>query len=136
MNYLKAHFQNIYTTEDQLGISKIEELTTEVYIPTLYDPIDGREMHEALNDCKNGGYDITLPILQLMISHFIPMFIMLFNCIFCSHYPMKLACSLLFATPERGNLKIPSTFRGIQMLSTIGVLYDRILTKRRSMPTC
>ena len=43
---------------------------------------------------------------------------------------MKLACPLLFAIPKRGSLKIPSNFRGIQMLSTIGVLCDRILTKR------
>ena len=43
---LKAHFQNIYSTEDQLEKSKIEELTTEVYIPTLDDPIDGREINE------------------------------------------------------------------------------------------
>ena len=106
----------------------MEELTTEVYIPTLDDPIDGREINEALNDCKKGGYDIYLSILQLMISHIISMFIMLFNCIFYSHYPIKLACSLLFALPKRGNLTIPNNFRGIQMLSTIGVLYDRILS--------
>ena len=59
---LKAYFQNIYSTEDQLEKSKIEELTTEVYIPTLDDPIDGREINEALNDdCKKEGYDFTLP---------------------------------------------------------------------------
>ena len=121
---LKAHFQNIYSMEDQLEKSKIEELTTEVYIPTLDYPIGGREIN-----CKKGGYDFTLPILQLMISHFLPMSIKLLNGIFYLSYPLKLACSLIFAIPKRGNLKVPSDFRGIQMLSTICILYDRILTK-------
>ena len=58
------------------------------------------------------------------------MFMMLLNGIFYLSYPLKLACSLLFAIPKRGNLKVLSNFRGIQMLSTNGILYDRILTKR------
>ena len=51
-------------------------------------------------------------------------------CVFFVYYPLKLACSLLFTIPKKGNLKLPSNFRSIQMLPTLGVLYDRILTKR------
>ena len=39
---------------------------------------------------------------------------------------MKLACLLLFLN----NLKLPSNFRGIQMLSSISALYERVITRR------
>ena len=64
------------------------------------------------------------------MSNSLPLFLMLFNCIFYLYYPLSLACSLLFTIPKKGNLKLPSNFRGIQMLKTLGVLYDRTLSRR------
>ena len=52
INELKFHFETIYTAEDQLEIEKINQLSTDVYIPMLDDPIDNKEIHDALNDCK------------------------------------------------------------------------------------
>ena len=49
---------------------------------------------------------------------------------FYTLYPLKLACSLLFALSKKINLKLPVNFRGIQMLPALGVLYDRIIYNR------
>ena len=48
---LNAHVQNIYTAEDASVTAKIEELSSDVYVPALDDPIDSKEVKEALNDC-------------------------------------------------------------------------------------
>ena len=127
INELKSHFETIYTAEDQLEIEKINQLSTDVYIPMLDDPIDNKEIHDALNDCKKGGFDFTVPVLEKLVSNSLPLFLMLFNCIFYLYYPLSLACSLLFTIPKKGNLKLPSNFRGIQMLKTLG---DRTLSRR------
>ena len=59
-----------------------------------------------------------------------PTIIILFNVMFYMCYPVKLACSLLISLPKKGNLRLPKNFRGIQMLPSLSVLYDRILTAR------
>ena len=89
-----------------------------------------REIQEALKDSKKSGYDISLPVLEKIISSLLPLIILLFNCIFYIYYPLKLACSLLFTIPKKGNLKLPCNFRGIQMLPTLAVLYDRVISRR------
>ena len=58
INELKSHFENIYTTEDKLETTKINQLTSDIYIPVLDDLIDNREVQDALKDCKKG--DMTL----------------------------------------------------------------------------
>ena len=136
LNELKAHFEHIYSTDDLLESTKIEELKSEVYIPVLDDPIDRKEIIEAMNACKKGGYDISLPVLDKVISKCLPIFVLLFNFIFYVAYPVKLACSLLFPIPKKGSLKKSSNFRGIQMLPTIGALYDRVITRRLDRWLC
>ena len=107
-----------------------------MYIPVLDNPIDRREIIEAMNACKKGGYDISLPVLDKVISKCLPIFVLLFNFIFYVAYPVKLACSLLFPIPKKGSLKKSSNFRGIQMLPTIGALYDRVITRRLDRWLC
>ena len=41
LNELKTHFEHIYTADDKLESIKIDQLSTQVYVPTLDDPIDG-----------------------------------------------------------------------------------------------
>ena len=130
LNELKLHFEHVYTIDDILESSKIEQLSTNVYIPSLVEPIEGREIVDALKDAKKSGYDISLPVFQKLITMLLPLIILLFNFIFYICYPLKSACSLLFTIPQKGNLKLPSNFRGIQMLPTLGVLYDRVLSRR------
>ena len=55
---------------------------------------------------------------------------MLLNIIFYTLYPTNIAISLYTAIPKKGNSKF--SYRGIQMLPTLGVLFDRILANRLS----
>ena len=127
---MKTHFQNIYSTDDVLEATKIAQLESNVYIPNLDDPIRGEEIHEALKECKKGGYDFSITVLQKLVMNLLPMLTMLFNYMFFTSYPMKFALSLLFAIPKLGNLRLSSNFRGIQMLPSLSVLYDRVITRR------
>ena len=43
---------------------------------------------------------------------------------------MKLCLSLLHAIPKKGNLRLVTNFRGIQMQPLLGLLYDRIIALR------
>ena len=52
----------------------------------------------------------------------------LLNTMFYVSYPTNLAISLLAAIPKKGNSKF--CYRGIQMLPTLGALFDRILANR------
>ena len=54
INELKNDFEDIYTAEDPL---EIEDLSRNVYIPALDDPIDSKGVEEALNDYKKVGYN-------------------------------------------------------------------------------
>ena len=72
MRRMKDHFETLYTPEDPLERAKIKELSTEVYIPILNDPINEMEINEAQKSCKKGGYDYCLPILNILTKHFIP----------------------------------------------------------------
>ena len=96
----------------------------------LDDPISEPEIDDALKNCKKAGFDYLLPILHMVRRHMLPVLLLLFNIMFHTMYPLKLACSLLFAIPKSGNLRLPSNFRGIQMLPSLGVLYDRIIHQR------
>ena len=127
---MKGRFEQLYTLDDALEIDKINKLTTNIYIPVLDDPISNGEINDALKECKKGGYDYTLPILRILTTHILPLLLLLINAMFYISYPLKLACSLLITIPKAGNLNLPKNFRGIQMLPAIGVLYDRIISKR------
>ena len=127
---MKDHFEELYTPEDPLELVKIQDLYTNVNIPILDNPITEAELIDTMKDCKKGGYDYCLPVLNILTKHLLPVILLLFNMIFYTTYPVNLACSLLITIPKTGNLKLPKNFRGIQMLPALGVLYDRIITKR------
>ena len=126
---IKDHFEELYTPEDPLELVKIQDLYTNVNIPILDNPITEAELIDTMKDCKKGGYDYCLPVLNILTKHLLPVILLLFNMIFYITYPVNLACSLLITIPKTGNLKLPKNFRGIQMLPALGVLYDRIITK-------
>ena len=83
---LKSHFEHIYTCDDRLESAKIEVLSTDMYIPTLDDPIDSREFTDALKVCKKAGYDISLPIFSKIVLSFLPLIFLIFNSIFYVSY--------------------------------------------------
>ena len=55
---------------------------------------------------------------------------LLLNINFYTSYPTNLVKSLLTAIPKKGNSKF--SYRGIQMLPTLGALFDCILANRLS----
>ena len=59
-----------------------------------------------------------------------PVLIILLNLIFYVAYPVSLAISLLCAIPKKGNLKLLTNYRGIQMQPLLAILYDRIIANR------
>ena len=129
LNQLKEHFENIYTAEDN-SLQNLDELSSDIYIPILDDPITNLEVNESMKKCKKGGYDFPVTSMKKFVHFFMPVILLLLNTIFYCYYPIKLACSLLFSIPKKGNLCLPQNFRGIQMLPMLGVLYDRILYGR------
>ena len=128
LNQLKEHFEQIYSSEHQE--LNVDTLVSNIYIPILDDPITDVDITDGLKRCKKGGYDFPITSMKNFILSFMPMIVLLLNAIFYGCYPVKLACSLLFSIPKKGNLRLPKNFRGIQMLPTLGVLYDRILYGR------
>ena len=100
-NQLKEHFENIYSIEDSNEKVKLEHLSSNIYIPILDDPITNIEVNTSLKNCKKGGYDCPLATIKHFISLFMPVFV-----IFYGYYPIKLACSLLFSIPKKGNLRL------------------------------
>ena len=105
-------------------------MDSKVYIPLLDDPITERDLNEAMKDGEKGVYDYNVSILNILIINMLPLLTLLLNCLFYISYPLKLARPLLITISKVANLKLPCNFRGIQMLPAIGMLYDRIITKR------
>ena len=128
INELKEHFQGIYSLDEKEP--NINTLSSDVYIPILDDPITTGEIEEGMKKCKKGGYDFPITSMKNFLLPFMSLIGLILNAIFYGCYPIKLACSLLFSIPKKGNLHLPKNFRGIQMLPTLGVLYDRILYGR------
>ena len=128
INQLKEHFEHIYSSPEE--DSNIDTLSSNVYIPLLDDPITNIEVRESVRKCKKGGYDFPITSMKNFILNFMPIIIMLLNAIFYGCYPVKLACSLLFSIPKKGNLRLPKNFRGIQLLPTLGVIYDCVIYGR------
>lgn len=114
LNQLKEHFEDIYESKERDEKAEIDQLSSNVYIPLLDDPITQIEVENSLHSCKNGGYDFKNPVMSMFITKFLSVIVLLFNMIFYIRYPINLACSLLNSIPKSGNLLLPQNFRGIQ----------------------
>ena len=101
------------------GIDEIKGITSNTYISVTDDPISLQEMSNAATLMKKGGWDYSLPVLNLLIGTIPTCLLHLLNVIFFFCYPMKLCLSLLHAIPN-----------GIQMQPLLGLLYDRIIALR------
>lgn len=126
----KLYFEKLYESKIDDEKEKILSLQSNCYIPCLDDPINELEIREAHRQIKKCGYDFKLPVLNVLVFNFIFCLVNLINFIFYVNYPKILANSLMFLIPKKGNLLLPQNYRGIQMIKTIGVLYDRILYNR------
>ena len=129
MEDMTAFFEDLYKT-DSNDLDKIEQLKTDVYEPSLDDPITKSEMDDAMNNMKNGGYDHRINMFKIMMKVMSPLMLLFLNTLFFVAYPIKLAISLLSAIPKAGDLSLAMNFRGIQMLPAMAVLYDRVIAIR------
>ena len=124
------YFEQLYQPLDAKEEKEFDSLHTEMYIPITDDPITHREVVDAAQKMKKGGWDYSMNVLKLSIEVLSGFLILLFNTCFFVAYPVKLTLSILHALPKKGNLKLLKNYRGIQIQPLLGLLYDRILCKR------
>ena len=124
------YFEKLYEPLDINEKAEMDNLETYTYIPVTDDPITGNEMKTAYKKMKKGGYDFSLPVMSMLAQILSPTMTLLMNLIFYVAFPLKLAISLLCAIPKKGNLKLLTNYRGIQMQPLITNLYDRIIANR------
>ena len=127
---LTVHFEKLYKNENVDDEQNMMELNTDVYIPTLDDPITSNEIETAINEMKKGGFDHRMDMFRIIMKVMWPLILIIMNILFYITYPPKLALSILNALPKKGNLSLAKNYRGIQMLQAFGVLFDRIITNR------
>ena len=126
---MTAFFEDLYKLDGNEH-DKIAELKTDVYDPLLDDPITKKEMDDAMNKMKNGGFDHRIDIFRVMVKVLSPLMLLILNILFFVTYPANLAVSLLTAIPKKGDLSLATNYRGIQMLRALAVLYDRVIANR------
>lgn len=124
--------KDLYSPDNTLNPIN-SNLTTDVYIPLLDNPIDPLETDVAIKESKKGGFDFPSPIFKLNKDILIPILTIIFNIIFFGNYPHAMAISMLHLIPKSGNLNLMTNWRGIQSLNGIAELYDRIIANRIKM---
>ena len=127
---IATHFEELYRADDCDESSKIHQLFSSVTIPVLDDPISEKEINEAIDKMKKGGYDYPLNVVYIIQSLFTPVLLFLMNLMFYVQYPVQCLVSLLFAIPKKGGTVKTFNYRGIQMMSSLACLFDRILAAR------
>ena len=127
---MSNYFEQLYQPLDINEKYEMQNLHTNTYIPITDDPITGNELYTAFRKMKKGGYDFSLPVLNMLMSGFSQILLILFNLVFYVAYPINFGISLLSTIPKKGNLKLLTNYRGIHMQNILSLLYDRILTNR------
>ena len=125
---LVNYFEKLYETSKDLEKMKI--LMSDVTKPILDDPLSKNELDVAIGNMKKGGYDHTVGIFKTIVNFMSPLILLLLNIMFFICYPARLSVALLNAIPKKGNLSLPTNFRGIQLLPAMAVLYDRVISYR------
>ena len=123
----KIYFQDLYKQGD---MDKVANLTSQVYIPILDDPITPAEVLNVIKGMKKGGYDFPLIIVKTLTTLFMQLLVTIFNHLFYIKYPHLYTYSLLFAIEKKGDLSKTFNYRGIQMMQAVACVYDRILGMR------
>ena len=127
------YFEKLYEPLDLNEGTEIENMQTDMYIPITDDPISAGEMNAAYLKMRKGGYDYSIDVMKLLMGSLAPAILILLNILFYVAYPIKVATSLLFAIPKKGDKNLLSNLRGIQMQPLLAILYDRIIASRLVM---
>ena len=124
------HFEKLYQPLNTNENKEFNELDTDTYMPITDDPITSNEVKDAYKKMKKGGYDYSIDAMKMLMQVISPAIFIPLNLLFYVAYPVKLATSLLFPIPKKGNSNLVSNLRGIQMQPLLGILYDRIIANR------
>ena len=127
---LAEHFRELYQPNEEEDINEIRNLRSNTHIPVTDEAISVDELNAAAKQMKKGGWDYSLMVLQLLVTMIPTCLLHLMNIMFFFCYPAKLCLSLLYAIPKKGNLRLVTNFRGIQMQPLLGIVYDRIIAAR------
>ena len=124
------YFEKFYEPLDTNECKEFDALHTNMNIPITDDPITAAEIMSAAHKTKKGGYDYSLSVLQLFTGILLPFITLLLNSCFFVSYPNELALSILCAIPKKGNLRLLTNYRGIQLQPLLALIYDRIIHNR------
>ena len=130
MQLFEVFFEELYKCKYKRELTDIMEINTDKSVEALDKPFDDKEVKSASKSMEKSGFDYNLPILSILVAYFTLMVVNIMNAIFFVKYPICLAFSLLSLIPKKGNLMLLKNFRGIQMMKSLAVLYDRIITNR------
>ena len=113
LDELQLHYEALYSRDKSEEALDITNLSSNMYIPLLDDPITPQEVTDATQNMKKGGYDFQIPVLKILTSTFTQLFVLIMNFMFFLQYPINLPCSLI-SLPIKGNISLPKNWRGIQ----------------------
>ena len=130
MQQFEVFFEELYKCNNKRELIDIMEIHTDKSVEALDKPIDEEEVKTAFKSMKKSGFDYNLPVLSILVTYFTLMVVSIMNAMFYVKYPISLAYSLLSLIPKKGNLMLPKNFRGIQMMKSFAVLFDRVITNR------
>ena len=106
INQLKEHFANIYTSDDDNLKDNLINLSSNIYIPILDDPIRNAEVHDGVKKCKKGRYDFPITTVKNFTLNFLPIILRLWNIFFLWVLPTKTYLFLIFQYTQK---REPST---------------------------
>ena len=111
------------------------DVTTNVYIPMLDDPITPDEVAAQIKKMKPhkacGPDGVPPSVSRLLPIQWILTITTLFNAIFCTGaYPVSWSTTKLFMIFKKGSRLLPNNYRGISIMNTISKLYDMVLCER------
>ena len=101
MKQFEVFFEDLYKCSYQRELSEIMEITTDVEVPALDQPIDAEEIKTAFKDMKKPGFDYNLPILSIFVTYFTTLLVTMMNAIFSLKYPISMAYLLLSQIPKK-----------------------------------
>ena len=113
----------------------LNDVTTDVYMPVLDDPIDTVEVSEVieknLKSNKGCGPDGVAPgIFKLLPAQWLLYITMLLNAVFHTHYPESWRMSKLVVLFKKGLHSQCDNYRGLSLMNSLAKIYDYVLTNR------
>ena len=89
---LADHFETLYEAMEGDEAEQINLLYSDTYIPVNDDPISERELYDATKNMKKGGWDFSLPVLNMLMYSIPNILLLLMNLFFFCAYQ----CEIVF----------------------------------------